>query len=107
MKKAKFRIGEFLIERVIFIGGISSVVLVFLILGFLFKEGLPLFKGYSVRDFLFGTEWQPAMPPPDGPKFGLLPNLWGSVLVTAGAALLAGFTWPQPLCLRCFEFDLV
>ena len=89
MRKDKVRIGEFLIERVIFIGGITSVVLVFLIFAFVFKEGLPVFRGYSIRDFLFGTIWQPTLPPPNGPKFGLLPNLWGSFLVTAGAAVLA------------------
>ena len=89
MKQKNFRLGEFLIERTIFVGGIASVVIVCLILGFLVKEGLPLFGHYSMRDFLFGKEWQPTLPPPNGPQFGLIPNLWGSLLVTAGAAIIA------------------
>lgn len=89
MNRKQVRLGEFFIEKTIFIGGIASVIIVCLILGFLIKEGLPLFAKYSVRDFLFGREWQPAIPPPNGPKFGLIPNLWGSLLVTAGAAMIA------------------
>jgi phosphate transport system permease protein len=81
-------IAEFLIERAIFCAGILAIVLVALIFLFVLKEALPLFKTYSVTRFLFGREWQPALAPPQGPWFGLLPNLWGSCLVTAGAIVL-------------------
>lgn len=83
------RLAEKGIERLIFAGGSLSILLVLLIFGFVLKEGLPLFASYSARDFLFGKEWQPALPPPLGPWFGLVPNLWGSVLTTAGAAVIA------------------
>jgi phosphate ABC transporter permease protein PstC len=80
---------EWLIDRTIFAAGMASVFFVVLILAFLIKEGLPLFSTYSVGKFATGREWQPTLPPPDGPSFGLLPNLWGSFLVTCGAAVLA------------------
>src|SRR4051794_674765 len=87
MQRRKLK--EWLINRTIFAGGLASVLFVVLILAFLIKEGLPLFGSYSPAKFFTGKEWQPTLPPPDGPSFGLLPNLWGSLLVTLGAALLA------------------
>ncbi|HJP82713.1 MAG TPA: phosphate ABC transporter permease subunit PstC [Fimbriimonadaceae bacterium] len=87
MKRRKFK--EWLIDRVIFAGGLASILFVVLILAFLLKEGLPLFATYSPGRFFTGREWQPTLPPPAGPGFGLLPNLWGSFLVTLGAAVLA------------------
>lgn len=87
MQRRKLK--EWLIGRVIFCGGLASVLFVLLIIAFLFKEGLPLFSTYSPIKFVAGREWQPTLPPPNGPTFGLLPNLWGSFLVTLGAAILA------------------
>src|SRR5207248_8108900 len=63
------------------------------------KEGLPLLREYPPAKFFFGREWQPTLSPPRGPWFGLLPNLWGSVLVTAGAILIA-----VPLGVSCAIF---
>ncbi len=82
-------IQEWIIERGIFLCGIASIVLVLLIFAFVLKEAAPLFSDYSPSRFLLGREWQPTLAPPDGPWFGLLPNLWGSVLVTLGAVIIA------------------
>lgn len=82
-------LGEFLAEKAILVGGLASIVIVLLIFAFVMREGFPLLKTVSLANFLFGKTWQPTLPPPNGPEFGLLPNLWGSVLVTAGAAILA------------------
>jgi len=87
--KKPFRLGEFLIERAIFLGGIASILLVLLIFAFVFREAVPLIREYSLWRFLTGRDWQPTLEPPIGPWFGLLPNLWGSLLVTAGAVVLA------------------
>ena len=56
------------------------------IMFFLFWEGLPLFKDYSVSDFLFGKFWYPTAEPPD---FGIFPLLIGSLAVTALASCIA------------------
>jgi len=77
------------IEASIRICGVASIALVVLIFTFVLREGLPLFKEYSVRSFLTERGWQPALAPPTGPWFGLMPNLWGSILVTAGAVVVA------------------
>lgn len=83
------KIGEKVVERLIGAGGLISIVLVALIFIFVFKEGLPLFNTTTAGEFFAGKKWQPSLPPPIGPWFGLLPNLWGSFLVTLGAAVLA------------------
>ncbi|HSV72223.1 MAG TPA: hypothetical protein VLH79_00490, partial [Chthonomonadales bacterium] len=88
-RRRPVRLGEALIERAIFIGGIAAIILVLMIFVFVFREAFPLLREYSLWRFLTGRGWQPTLAPPTGPWFGLLPNLWGSVLVTAGAVAIA------------------
>jgi len=64
----------------------SSILILFLIMIFLFMEGLPIFKEYSVFKFLFGNDWYPTADPPD---FGIFPLLMGSVAVTAVSSAIA------------------
>ncbi|MEI7672979.1 MAG: phosphate ABC transporter permease subunit PstC, partial [Deltaproteobacteria bacterium] len=63
-----------------------SVLLLGLILLFLFREGLPLFKKISIADFLFGTAWYPTYEPPE---YGIWPLIVGSLAVTFFASLIA------------------
>ena len=79
-------IKEFLIEKIIFICGIVSIIGVVLIFIFLLREGGSFFLKVPLIDFLTGKQWYPTSNPP---KFGILPLLLGSVLVTGGAILLA------------------
>ncbi len=80
------RIFEFFVEKAIFAAGILSIVFVVLIFIFLIKEGLLLFKDYSLFSFLFNPNWYPISTPP---RFGILPLLLGSLMVTAGAIALS------------------
>ena len=77
---------EFVIEKLIFLSGIASIVFVALIFIFLLKEGISLFKTVTPGDFLSGRLWYPISDPP---KLGILPLILGSLLVTAGAIVLA------------------
>jgi phosphate transport system permease protein len=77
---------EFVIEKLIFLSGIASIVFVALIFIFLLKEGISLFKTIAPGDFLSGRLWYPISDPP---KLGILPLILGSLLVTAGAIVLA------------------
>jgi len=77
---------EFVIEKLIFLSGIASIVFVALIFIFLLKEGISLFKTITPGDFLSGRFWYPISDPP---KLGILPLILGSLLVTAGAIVLA------------------
>jgi len=47
-----------------------SILVLFLILLFLFVEGIPIFSKVSVFKFLFGRDWYPTARPPD---FGFPP----------------------------------
>ncbi len=77
---------EALIEKIIFLSGIASIILVILIFIFLAKEGLSLFKSVHLGDFLLGRRWHPISEPP---QFGVLPLILGSLFVTLGAAVIS------------------
>jgi phosphate transport system permease protein len=48
-------------------------------------EAAQFFKEVSIVEFLMGTEWAPKL----GNKYGILPLLCGTLLVTAGAGVVA------------------
>ena len=64
----------------------TSILVLFLILLFLFVEGLPIFQKVSVSGFLFGQEWYPTSSPAD---FGIFPLLVASLAVTLLSAMMA------------------
>ncbi|MFA0821791.1 MAG: phosphate ABC transporter permease subunit PstC [Methanomethylovorans sp.] len=74
------------IESLLYLSGVTAVVILFLICIFLFKDGLALFQNYSLSDFLLGTKWYPTSQPS---QFGLLPLLIGSMVVTFGAIIFS------------------
>lgn len=82
MRKLK----EFFVERLILICGLASIFFVVLIFLFLAKEGLAVFKSVSPFNFLFGKSWYPISEPP---QLGILPLIFGSLLVTLGAAIIS------------------
>jgi phosphate transport system permease protein len=49
-------------------------------------ESLGFFRHVSPIEFFFGTRWVPLLEPS---SFGVLPLLWGTMLVTVGAAVIA------------------
>ncbi len=79
------RFSEPVIEWCIRASGLVVVAFVFLIFLFLLRDSLSLFRDFSVRDVLFGRQWLPISEPP---KFGILPLLVGSVLVTFWAIVI-------------------
>jgi phosphate transport system permease protein len=74
---------EFVVERLIWFAGISTILIVVLIFFFLIREGLPTFLDIPLRQ-LFGSRWYPIES-----HFGLLPLIAGSLVVTVGAVLIA------------------
>ncbi|MDR0768075.1 MAG: phosphate ABC transporter permease subunit PstC [Methanosarcinales archaeon] len=73
-------------KSLFFIGGITTILVLLLIFVFLFAEALNFFKTYSLIEFFTGTQWMPGASPE---RFGILPLLAGSVIVTAGAIIIA------------------
>lgn len=76
---------EFIANKTIAGLAMVSIIVLILIFLFLLKDGLPLFKNVGVLEFLLGKVWRPISTPAE---FGALPLIAGSLLVTAGAAVI-------------------
>jgi phosphate transport system permease protein len=74
---------EFLTEMLIRLAGFSAILFVLLIFAFLLVEGAPAFWQVPLQN-LFGQRWYP-----NEELFGTLPLILGSLLVTAGAVVIA------------------
>jgi phosphate transport system permease protein len=66
--------------------GYVALITLFGIIATIFVEGLPLFKSYSIVQFLTGKEWRPTNEPP---IFGALPLIVSSLFVTTFSMLIA------------------
>ena len=84
LKRRHARVHEWTAERVIIGSGIATIVFVVLVLALLLRDGLPVFRYTSLPKFLFGRDWLPL-----SGVFGILPLILGSLLVTAGAVVIA------------------
>ncbi|MDY0188064.1 MAG: phosphate ABC transporter permease subunit PstC [Syntrophus sp. (in: bacteria)] len=63
-----------------------SILILGLIVVFLFREGVPIFREVSIHNFLFGKEWYPTYDPPE---YGIWPLIVGSLVVTVLSSLIA------------------
>jgi phosphate transport system permease protein len=77
---------EFLIERTLFLCALLSVGTTAGIIFVLSIETLAFLREVPVTDFLFGTEWTPLFATP---RFGVLPLVAGTVLVSSIAMVVA------------------
>ncbi len=77
---------EIVIKNAFFLISLVSVMALGLIVVFLFREGLPVFKIASPTEFIFGREWYPTYSPP---AYGIWPLIVGSLIVTFFSSLLA------------------
>ncbi len=81
-----YHIKEKIMEHFFAVIAASSFLALGGIMLFLFHEGLPIFKDYSLWDFLTGMYWYPTEEPP---TLGILPLLVGSISVTILASIIA------------------
>lgn len=86
MLKMKRRTREFIIQNLLLICALSSLLFLAGIVFVLFRQGIPIFFRVGIINFLFGTQWFPTR---EIPEFGILPMIYGSVLITTGALLFA------------------
>lgn len=80
------KVKEKVVETAIQVSGLASIFIVVLIFIFLLKEGARLFQTVNAAHFLFGKSWYPISEPAE---FGILPLIYGTLLVTLGAAVIA------------------
>lgn len=88
------KIHEFFIEKALLLSAVAAVFVVALITYFIFADGLPVMQKYGFAHFILGKDWLPL-----DNKFGLLPMITGSFLVTIGALLIG-----VPLGVGCAVF---
>jgi len=84
------------IHLVLFLAAIFATITVIFIIAFLFTEGGPAFRDVGVGTLVLGPEWVPTGYPP---RFGGLPLVTGTLLVTMGAVAVCG-----PLGVACALF---
>ncbi len=82
----KRQITEKMMQIFFFCIASASITILFLIMIFLFKEGLPIFNTVSVKEFLFGEYWYPTSEPAD---FGIFSLIVASLAVTFLSALIS------------------
>ena len=81
-------IKEWLIERIIWISGISAIIFVFAIFFFVFREGMSfLFKGFKAGEFFTSIEWYPTSQ--SNVRYGALALILGTAGVTGLSMVLA------------------
>ena len=84
--RAERRWGESLIKSWLRVCAAVSLITTAVIIGLLVVESLGFFRHISPVEFFFGTRWVPMLEPS---SFGVLPLLWGTMLITVGAAVIA------------------
>jgi phosphate transport system permease protein len=82
-RERRFRASEFVLEAVVRILGFSTIAFVLLIFLFLLREGVPALFEVPIAN-LFSTRWYPTFG-----LFGTLPLIFGSIIVTLAAILIA------------------
>lgn len=80
------KLREKAIEFVLFLAAFSSVLVTVGVVTILVTESLPFFEHVSVIEFLTGTEWTPLF---SEARFGILPLLCGTLMVTLIALFVA------------------
>jgi len=86
MSKKRQHLREWLIERLLFASAIISVFTTLAILGVLLFEAVGFFQQVSIVEFFTDTRWTPLFVPQ---HFGILPLVWGTIMVTAIALVVA------------------
>ena len=72
------------VKMVLFVFASLATMFIFLIIIFLFINGVPFFVAVPLKDFLFGTNWLPG-----AGDYGALPIIVDTLLVTFGAIIIS------------------
>jgi len=75
----RLRLGERVIESLLFLAGSSSILITLGIVGVLTYEASTFFEHVSVRDFLTDAQWTPLF---EDAHYGILPLLSGTLVTT-------------------------
>lgn len=85
-KKVKGSKKEFFIEKSLSLFAILSIITTITIIFILIRESIVFFNQVSLKEFFTSSRWSPLMKPQN---FGVLPLLNGTLLIAAGASVIA------------------
>jgi len=85
-RRKLLRMKERVIESLLLLSALSSIFITLSIVFILFYEAAAFFKDVSIWEFLTGRQWTPLFAQP---KFGILPLVCGTLLVTSIAVAVA------------------
>ena len=75
------------IARIVFFAcALVTVLTTFGIVAVLITGAIPFFREVSLIEFFTGTDWSPLIRPR---SFGVLPLIWGTMIIVVGSALIA------------------
>jgi phosphate transport system permease protein len=86
LRAARRRWGEDVIKGLLMLAALISILTTTGIVLSLVEETIVFFREVGVGDFLFGTDWSPAIEPA---SFGVLPLLSGTLIISAIAMVVA------------------
>ena len=79
-------VSEAVVKWICFLCALVSVLTTIGIITVLISQSIPFFQEVSPAEFFSGTVWQPT---PEPGKFGILPLIVGTLIITVGAGLFA------------------
>lgn len=85
-ERKRIKIGEFIVEKILFVFAVISILTTAAIVVSLFGESISFFKEVSIVEFFTSTVWTPLMEPQN---FGVIPLLVGTMIIAIGASLVA------------------
>lgn len=85
-KSKKFRLNEFIIEKLLLIFAGITILTTIAIIYSLFKESFVFFREVSIIEFFTSTKWTPTLKPQN---FGVLPLLTGTLMIAVGASIIS------------------
>jgi phosphate transport system permease protein len=85
-RSKKFKLNEFIIEKLLLIFAGITILTTIAIIYSLFKESLIFFKEVSIIEFFTSTKWTPTLKPQN---FGVLPLLIGTLMIAVGASIIS------------------
>lgn len=88
------KIKELIVEKSLLVIAILSVIIIMLIIGFIFVEGMPAINEIGFFNFLFGMTWEPKHD-----VYGVLPMIIGTLEMMAISLIIA-----IPLSVGCAVF---
>lgn len=85
---------EYIVEKSLLIVTVISIIIILLIIGFIFIEGMPAIQEVGLIDFVFGMEWSPS-----NDIYGIFPMIIGTIEMMIVSLVIA-----IPLSVGCSIF---